>query len=137
MKRVLIGIAIAVFLAALCLYVVFDHSTLTQELTCSGHWKDQEQIAETAHVRLTEYRRWVHLWSNSDGQMSFQTEKRALGGHFGFVRKIGKGSLALYEFKNDEGGVLQGGYRVANGELTIKLWDNLIFVGTSCKPHAR
>jgi hypothetical protein len=32
-------------------------------------------------------------------------------------------------------GDFQGGYRVANGELTLKFSDNLVFVGTSCRPR--
>jgi hypothetical protein len=51
-KRVLVGIAVAVFVAAPCLYAVLSHSTWTQELTGPGHWKDQEQTAEIGRSRL-------------------------------------------------------------------------------------
>ena len=44
MKRVLVGIlkiiAVAVLLVGACLYVLVNHSTVTQELTCKGYWKE-------------------------------------------------------------------------------------------------
>jgi hypothetical protein len=32
-------------------------------------------------------------------------------------------------------GDLKGGYRAANGEITLKFSDSLVFVGTSCRPR--
>jgi hypothetical protein len=85
MRHVLAGIlkiiAVAVLLVGVCLYVVANYSELTQELTCKGYWKElgqNKEVAEVAHVRLTEYRWWVHLWSESDGNVQAQTEKFAL-----------------------------------------------------------
>jgi hypothetical protein len=144
MKRVLAGIlkiiAVAVLLVGVCLYVVVNYSGLTQELTCNGYWKElgpNKEVAEVAHVQLTEYRWWVHLWSESDGNVKVQTEKFALAWYFPFVRKLGEGSLALYEFflEESKSADLQGGYRAANGEITFKFPDNLVFVGTSCRPR--
>jgi hypothetical protein len=139
MKHVLAGIlktiAVAVLLVGVCFYVVVNYSALTQELTCNGYWKElgqNKEVAEVAHVQLTEYRWWVHLWSESDGNVKAQTEKFALAHYIPFVRKINEGSLALYEF--GESTDFQGGYRAANGEITLKFSDNLIFVG-SCRPR--
>ena len=138
MRRVLVGllkvIAVAVFVVGAVLDVIANHTALTQELTCKGHWKDKED-AEVAHVQLTEYRWWSHLWTKSDGDVTAQTEKRAMASHIAFVQKIGNGSLALYMFKDGERGDTRGGYRVAHGEMTIKFTDSLVFVGTSCGPR--
>ena len=72
MKRILFWllkiIAVAVLLAGVLLYVLVNHSAVTQELTCKGYWKDKGE-ADVAHVQLTEYRWWVHLWSESDGNV--------------------------------------------------------------------
>src|SRR5215207_2650432 len=103
--RILKIVAGAILLAGICFYVVLNHSTLTQELTCKGHWqrvRDTEQVAEVAHVQLTEYRWWVHLWAESDGNVAMQTEKLALASYLGFVHKIGEGSLSLYEFRDSK-----------------------------------
>jgi hypothetical protein len=144
MRHVLAGIlkiiAVAVLLVGVCLYVVANYSELTQELTCKGYWKElgqNKEVAEVAHVRLTEYRWWVHLWSETDGNVQAQTEKFALAHYIPFVRKLGKGSLAIYEFWGSESpsADFEGGYREANGELTLKFSDNLVFVGTSCRPR--
>jgi hypothetical protein len=71
----------------------------------------------------------------SDGNVKAQTEKFALAHYIPFVRKLNEGSLALYEFRESKSADLQGGYRAANGELTLKFSDNLVFVGTSCRPR--
>ena len=142
MRHVLAGImkiiAVTVLLVGVCFYVVVNYSALTQELTCKGYWKElgqNKEVAEVAHVQLTEYRWWVHLWSESDGNVKAQTEKFALAHYIPFVRKLNEGSLALYEFRESKSADLQGGYRAANGELTLKFSDNLVFVGTSCRPR--
>jgi hypothetical protein len=144
MRQVLAGIlkiiAVAVLLVGVCFYVVVNYSELTQELTCKGYWKElgqNKEVAEVAHVQLTEYRWWVRLWSESNGNVKVQTEKFALAHYIPFVRKIGEGSLAIYEFWGSEppSADFEGGYRAANGELTLKFSDNLVFVGTSCRPR--
>ena len=138
MRRVLVGAAIAVFLAVACFYILVNYSAFTRELTCNGHWKQVEQskeVAEVAHVQLTEYRWWVHLWSESDGNVAVQTEKLPLASYISFVHKIGRGSLALFEFRDGKAENLRGGYREANGEMTVKFSDSLTFVGTTCRPR--
>src|SRR5262249_9526973 len=80
-------IAVAVLLVGVWFYVVVNYSELTQELTCKGYWKElgpNKEVAEVAHVQLTEYRWWVHLWSESDGYVQAQTEKFALALDFRF-----------------------------------------------------
>ena len=134
MRHVLAGIlkiiAVTVLLVGVCLYVVGNYSELTQELTCKGSLKELgenvvvAEVAEVVHVQLTEYRWWVHLWSENDGYVKTQTEKSASFGYIPFVRKFGQGSPYL-----------RGGYRASNGELTLVFSDNLVFVGTSCRPR--
>ena len=57
------------------LYVVVNHSEKQQELTCEGSWRDDRQ-PEVAHVVLSEYRWWVHLWGDSDGYVKVSTINR-------------------------------------------------------------
>jgi hypothetical protein len=121
-----------VLLVGVLLYVLASYPPVKQELTCKGQWKDKEG-AEIAHVQLTGYRWWVHLWSESDGELKVQTEKLAGAFYLPFVRKTGEGSLALYEFRNTEDGEMRGGYRVANGELTIEFADSFVFIGTCAR----
>ena len=101
MRHVLAGIlkiiAVAVLLVGVCFYVLVNYSALTQELTCKGYWKElgqNKEVAEVAHVRLTEFRWWVHLWWENDGEVQVQTENLPLAHHIPFVRKINEGSLA-------------------------------------------
>ena len=126
MKRVFAAIlktiAVAVLLVGVCLYVLVNHSTLTQELTCKGYWKElgqDKEVAEVAHVQLTEYRWWLRLLGSKSDDYGFvkaQTEKYALAFYIPFVSKIGEGSLALYEFRESNPGDFRGGYRVEMGK---------------------
>jgi len=136
LARILKFIAVAVLLVGVCLYVLGNYSEITLELTCTGYWKElgqNKEVAEVAHVQLTEYRWWV--LGESDGNVKVQTEKLASAHYIPFVEKIGKGSLAIYEFRESKSGDFKGGYRAANGEITLKFSDNLFFVGTSCRPR--
>ena len=129
-------IAFAVLLLGVCFYVVVNYSAVTQELTCNGYWKElgpNKEVAEVAHVRLTEYRWWLWWLSESDGNVKAQTEKFAWLFYFAFVRKFNEGSLTLYEFRRSKSDDFEGGYRAANGELTLKS-GNLVFVG-KCRPR--
>ena len=62
------------------LYVFVNHSEVTQELTCKGHWRDKGD-ADVMHAQFTEYRWWI-LWAESDGYLKVRTEKLALMGFF-------------------------------------------------------
>jgi hypothetical protein len=142
MRHVLAGIlkiiAVAVLLVGVCFYVLVNYSAVTQELTCKGYWKElgqNKEVAEVAHVQLTEYRWWVRWLGETDGNVKVQTEKYASAHYIPFVRKINEGSLALYTFWESKSGDFQGGYRAANAEITLKFSDNLVFVGTSCRPR--
>ena len=73
--------------------------------------------------------------SDGYGFVKVQTETNPLAYYIPFVEKIGEGSLALYEFRERNFGDFQGGYRAANGEITLKFHDKLVFVGTSCRPR--
>jgi hypothetical protein len=125
--KVLLGLVVSLGAA---LYVVVNYSTTKKELTCQGHWqRGTERQPEVAYVVLTEYRWWVHLWAESDGDVHVQTAKLAMANYIPFVDKIGEDSLALFIFKHDRSGKTVGGYRAANGDITIKFLDDLVFVG--------
>jgi hypothetical protein len=126
--KVLLGLVVTFGAAS---YLVVNHSAKEQELTCDGYLRrGAESQPEKAYVVLTEYRWWVHLWAESDGSVQAQTDKSALSRYIPFVMKIGDGSLALFEFREEKLGKMVGGFRAANGEITITFLSNIVFVGT-------
>ena len=84
LRRFVIGtawaIAALVLIAGACLYVVVAYSETTRELVCNGHWNGTTFEPETAYVQLKEYRPWVKLWSNRQGRVLVQTDKRTMSG---------------------------------------------------------
>jgi len=121
--KVLGGLAV---LTTVTLYIIANHSAAQRELTCSGHWRDQSENKETAYVQLNEYRWWVRLWSDRQGNAVLQTDKRALSDYIPDVRRIHDGKLALYMFH--EGQKFKGGYRAANKEITIEFMPTAILL---------
>lgn len=137
--KVIIGLALAV---AAVLYVVFEHSEARQELVCKGYWKDSPSESETAYVQLNEYRWWVRLWSNNQGNLLVQTDTRPLTDFISDLRRTFDGRLAFYQFYDyDFGsgklGKFRGGYRAANNEITIEFLPEAIFIGTCDGPLSR
>jgi hypothetical protein len=116
---------------------VLLQQTKKEELTCEGHWRDTRQ-PDVAYVVLTQYRWWVNSWSDSHGNVKAQTDKNAaLVLYIPFIDKIGEDSLTMFMFKDGKHGKLRGGFRTANGEITIAFRDDLVFLGTCRKrpPH--
>jgi hypothetical protein len=134
MKTTLQILGAVVVVCAGLLYIVINHSTITRELTCVGSLTNgSDRLPDTAHVQLIEYRWWVHLWSDSDGNAKAQLEDFSSSIYISNIKKIGDGSLALYQFKDDDGNNLVGGYREANGEITFRLASGLTFTGDQCR----
>jgi len=130
--KVVLGLVI---ISAVGLYVMVNHSEIRQELVCSGHWKDAPTEPETAYLQLNEYRWWVRLWSNKQGNAKVQTDKRAMSEYFSDVTRVHDGRLAIYaffdyDFRANQLGKFRGGYRAANKEITIEFLPTAIFIGT-------
>lgn len=112
------------------LYVIINFSEKKTDLTCRGYMQNgSEQKAEIAYVILSEFRWWTRLWSDSDGVVRIQTDKSAMMKYVSHLTKIGEGSLALFVFRDERLGKMIGGYRVANGEITIQFIGSMIFAG--------
>lgn len=139
MRRFIIASMKAIAFLALTvtagLYIVVNHSEIRQELICKGHWKEEPSASETAYVQLNEYRWWVRLWADSNGNAKVQTDRRAMSEYIPHIIKIHDGRLALYSFHDydfsaNKVGKFRGGYRAANGEITIEFLPEAVFIGT-------
>lgn len=129
------AVAVLALIVAAGLYIVVNHSEVRQELVCSGHWKSAPSESEKAYVQLNEYRWWVRLWSDSNGNATVQTNRRAMSEYISHITKIHDGRLALYSFHDydfsaNKVGRFRGGYRAANGEITIEFLPEVVFIGT-------
>ncbi len=130
--------AVLAALVVACLFIVVNYSEARQDLICKGHWKEAPSESETAYVQLNEYRWWVRLWSDSNGNAKMQTDRRAMSEYISHIVKIHDGRLALYSFHDydfaaNRVGKFRGGYRAANGEITVEFLTETIFIGT-CSP---
>ena len=122
---ILIGVLGAVF------FVLVNYSAVEKNFTCEGKLGDQPDIA---YVVLSEYRWWVRLWSDSDGDLKLQFDKRGITTYVPFVDKSGDGILAVYSFHRNDKDSMIGGLRIANGELVIKIYGDVVFIGR-CSPR--
>lgn len=128
-----IGMTLLVLITipAIAYYILVFHSVTRRELICEGAWeRGGNGQAETAYVIFQEYRFWV-WWTDSDGDVSVQTDKLAITRSVHNVSKTDNDWLAVYLFEDvsHDDRRLVGGYREANREITFKFADDLVFVG--------
>lgn len=124
-------------LAGIALLAVFNFSTTTTALTCDGNLNfhgTAPSRADIAHVELSEYRWWVHLWSESDGDLRIQLDNAGLADYVSRLERVGDGTLAMFVFWDFGKTEMVGGYRVANSELTLKISPKATFMG-KCRPR--
>jgi len=128
-KKVLIAVLAS---AVTLLLAIINFSEVKHSYVCQGETRRmQERFVDTAYVVLSEYRWWVKLWSDPtrDGTLETQLERANTVDYVTAVTRVGSGPLALYTFKSFEGD-FKGGLKAANGEFTLQLYKDLMFVGT-------
>ncbi len=128
--KIIVGVAA---LVGILIFVVVNFSEISSEFVCEGELlQDAERKQDTAFVVLNEYRWWVHLWGQSDGNIRVQLEKTILDHYVSRIEKIGDDFLAIYKFWNDDKTKVVGGLQSASSKLTIIFHDGSVFVG-KCK----
>jgi hypothetical protein len=133
MTRVLKWVLAAVVALGVVLIVVVNFSERKQFYVCDGETRvGDKSTPDKAYVELSEYRWWVHLWSESDGNLRVQLDKANMIDYLTTVMRIGDGRLALYQFM-DFDRKFKGGLKAANGEISIKIGENVMFSG-NCIP---
>jgi hypothetical protein len=119
------GVLIAV--AVLLFGVVVTFSAVESSFACSGTiTKEPYQSSETIFIKLTKYRWWVGLWSDSSGRMHLEIPHEFVN-YYEHIREAGD-ILQIFSAPNR----LEGQFSTLSRSLDLKTPRGL-FEGT-CKP---
>lgn len=93
--------AIFVVLAALII-TVFGFSSVETSFECKGQTTlDKKSQPSTIYLKLNEYRWWVGLWSDADGDLKFEIPNQFLG-YYTPIHEVGD-QLQIYDGKQIAG----------------------------------
>jgi hypothetical protein len=69
-KRILIFVLVVALLIGIWFFTVVNFGTVNSSFSCSGTVQtDDGQKPYTVYIKIEEYRRWLILWGESDGNM--------------------------------------------------------------------
>jgi len=76
-KKIGVFLASIILILGMLYYLVVNYSTTTYYLKCNGELirSNDEKVNEIIYLKIEKYSSWVHLWSESDGNII------ANGGH--------------------------------------------------------
>lgn len=106
--------AVLLGVGVLLLYVVFNHSARESRYRCFGTFSEQVGDTSTFVFRLAEYRWWVGLWSDSDGELSGEIPNRL----FVYFPELEVGSNAVRILRNDD---VAGLFSPLSGSLMLHM----------------
>lgn len=129
MKRSLKYIGFAV----LCLVVLFffaaNFSAAESNSQCSGEISfDGTTRPMTLYLKLTEYRPWVGLWSDSDGSITIEIPNEWVE-YYGHIEEVGD-QLQIYETYPQK--TLKGNLSMLSKALAVDLGSPFGFFDGTC-----
>lgn len=114
-KRILKVLAALLVVLALLLVVVVKFSSIESRYECKGtiisHGITRPAVV---YIKLNEYRWWVGLWGDSDGDLRLEVPNEIVD-YFGHLKEVGD---QLQIFDHDRN--LVGSYSRLSGSLALK-----------------
>jgi ABC-type cobalt transport system substrate-binding protein len=93
MKQAFASLVLIVIIA---LVVVFKFSTVETNFECKGKISANNKSEEsTIYIKVNEYRPWVGLWSDADGDLKFEIPNQHLG-YYTPIKEVGD-QLQIYD----------------------------------------
>lgn len=80
--RILIGTIILIAV------VVFNFSATEARYECKGEYFQKDYGTTSIFIKLEQYRWWVGLWSDSDGNLKTEIPSRDIG-YYGHIKEVG------------------------------------------------
>jgi hypothetical protein len=123
MKQVFISL---IFIAVISLVIVFKFSAVETSFECKGKISADSKTEEsTIYIKVDEYRFWVSLWSDADGNLKFEIPNQDYG-YYTPIKEVGD-QLQIYDEKK-----IAGNFSKLSKVLTLKVPTG--FFDGNCKP---
>ncbi len=105
---------------------VVNFSSVSSSFECAGEISlDEKSSPSTIYIVLEEYRWWVGLWSDSDGNVKLEIPNKTLD-YYSHVVEVGN-QLQIYDSPNE----MKGYYSTLSKTLALKT--TLGFFDGKCK----
>lgn len=112
MKKALGSIFVLLVIA---LVVVFKFSAVESSFECNGKiTADNKSQQSKVYLRLSEYRPWVGLWSEADGDLKFEIPSQYVG-YYTPIKEVGD-QLQIYD-----GDKMAGNFSKLSNVLALKV----------------
>ncbi|MBW9266757.1 MAG: hypothetical protein K1563_01225 [Candidatus Thiodiazotropha sp. (ex. Lucinisca nassula)] len=110
------NLAVSLLSVVVLLLIVTNFSSVTTEIACSGEISTSNSgEPATLHAAIAEYRWWVGLWSDSDGDMTVEIPNQ-VSDYYGHLVKIGN-QIQIHLAPGD----IKGQYSMLSKSLNLEL----------------
>ena len=122
----------AIFACAVILFLVAaNFSSIESRYECSGDvTNDGNRHPLTLYIKLTKYRWWVHLWSDSYGNLWIEAPSETIE-YINHIRQVGD-QLQLFDDNLRGTKDMRGGFSTLSSYPSVKV-AGLGFFDGSCK----
>ncbi len=104
-----------IFIAIIALVVVSKFSAVETSFECKGKIStDSKSEESTIYMKVNEYRPWVGLWSDADGDLKFEIPSQYLG-YYTPIKEVGD-QLQIYD-----GAKIVGNFSKLSKVLALKV----------------
>lgn len=112
MKQTFISL---IFIIVIVLGVVINFSAVETAFECKGEISANNKSEESViYIKLSEYRAWVSLWSDADGDLKFEIPSQYLG-YYTPIQEVGD-QLQIYD-----GSKIAGNFSKLSKVLALKV----------------
>lgn len=130
LKKILKYIGIGLVLIILLFIFIINFSEVESSFKCEGEMSlENENTPETIYLKLTEYRFWVSLWSNSNASIVIEIPNMVYD-YYSQVEEVGDQLQIFDKYPIKK---LKGNFSKLSKSLAVQLEPYGFFEGT-CSP---
>lgn len=108
-------LGVCLFLVAGLFLFVINFSSVTSNYECKGEISyDESKLPKTIYIVTEEFRWWVGLWSDSDGNLKLEIPNEHVN-YYSHMVKVGN-QLQIYDPPNE----MKGNFSTLSKALTLK-----------------
>lgn len=130
MKKSLKYVGFGILVLILLFFFIAKFSMTESSFQCTGEItrENVSQRSKTVYIKLTEYRPWIGLWSNSSGSLDLEIPNEWVE-YYGYIEEVGD-QFQIYETYPSKS--LKGNFSKLSKTLAINLESPFGFFDGAC-----